>query len=108
MKIVFYSSNSNIFDKENFFITTLPSHFQKWKEFIKNHPEDEIYFVTEQPGMFILDLPPQNQIDYKQLENENIFIESSENIDSFVNKILSFEPDIAISMSFWVAPFIKI
>ena len=55
MKIVFYSSNSNIFDKENFFITTLPSHFQKWKEFIKNHPEDEFYFVTEQPGMFILD-----------------------------------------------------
>lgn len=105
MKIVFYSSNSNIFDKENFFITTLPSHFQKWKEFIKNHPEDEFYFVTEQPGMFILDLPPQNQIDYKLLENENIFIESSENIDSFVNKILSFEPDIAISMSFWVAPF---
>ena len=47
MKIVFYSSNSNIFDKENFFITTLPSHFLKWKEFIKNHPEDEIYFVTE-------------------------------------------------------------
>ena len=105
MKIVFYSSNSNIFDKENFFITTLPSHFQKWKEFIKNHPEDEFYFVTEQPGMFILDLPPQKQIDYKQLENENIFIESSENIDSFVNKILSFEPDIAISMSFWVNPF---
>jgi hypothetical protein len=66
MKIVFYSSNSNIFDKDNFFITTLPSHFQKWKEFIKNHPEDEFYFVTEQPGMFILDLPPQNQIDYKK------------------------------------------
>ena len=54
MKIVFYSSNSNIFDKENFFITTLPSHLKKWKEFIKNHPEDEFYYVTEQPGMFIL------------------------------------------------------
>ena len=139
MKIVFYSSNSNIFDKENFFITTLPSHFQKWKEFIKNHPEDEFYFVTEQPGMFILDsfylgfiTNPKNgrvkglnevsldrtyldvdDINKKNLSVENllkennIFVleENCGNLDIFAQKIMSFNPDFAISMSFWVNPF---
>ena len=139
MKIVFYSSNSNIFDKENFFITTLPSHFQKWKEFIKNHPEDEFYFVTEQPGMFILDsfylgfiTNPKNgrvkglnevsldrtyfdvdDINKKNLSVENllkennIFVleENCGNLDIFAQKIMSFNPDFVISMSFWVNPF---
>ena len=139
MKIVFYSSNSNIFDKENFFITTLPSHFQKWKEFIKNHPEDEFYFVTEQPGMFILDsfylgfiTNPKNgrvkglkvvsldrtyldvdDINKKNLSVENLFKENNifvleencGNLDIFAQKIMSFNPDFAISMSFWVNPF---
>ena len=139
MKIVFYSSNSNIFDKENFFITTLPSHFQKWKEFIKNHPEDEFYFVTEQPGMFILDsfylgfiTNPKNgrvkglnevsldrtyfdedEVCKKNLSVENllkennIFVleENCGNLDIFAQKIMSFNPDFAISMSFWVNPF---
>ena len=139
MKIVFYSSNSNIFDKENFFITTLPSHFQKWKEFIKNHPEDEFYFVTEQPGMFILDsfylgfiTNPKNgrvkglnevsldrtYLDVDEvcknnlsvenlLKENNIFVleENCGNLDIFAQKIMSFNPDFAISMSFWVNPF---
>ena len=139
MKIVFYSSNSNIFDKENFFITTLPSHFQKWKEFIKNHPEDEFYFVTEQPGMFILDsfylgfiTNPKNgrvkglkvvsldrtYFDEDEvcknnlsvenlLKENNIFVlqENSCDLDIFAQKIMSFNPDFAISMSFWVNPF---
>ena len=139
MKIVFYSSNSNIFDKENFFITTLPSHFQKWKEFIKNHPEDEFYFVTELPGMFILDsfylgfiTNPKNgrvkglnevsldrtYLDVDEvcknnlsvenlLKENNIFVleENCGNLDIFAQKIISFNPDFAISMSFWVNPF---
>ena len=139
MKIVFYSSNSNIFDKENFFITTLPSHLKKWKEFIKNHPEDEFYFVTEQPGMFILDsfylgfiTNPKNgrvkglnevsldrtyfdvdDINKKNLSVENllkennIFVleENCGNLDIFAQKIMSFNPDFVISMSFWVNPF---
>ena len=139
MKIVFYSSNSNIFDKENFFITTLPSHFQKWKEFIKNHPEDEFYFVTEQPGMFILDsfylgfiTNPKNgrvkglkvvsldrtYFDEDEvcknnlsvenlLKENNIYVlqENSCDLDIFAQKIISFNPDFAISMSFWVNPF---
>ena len=110
MKIVFYSSNSNVFDKENFIISALPSHFQKWKEFVNNHPNDEFFFVTEHPGMFILDsfyFDIDKTPDEKVLLENNIFIleENSNNLDYFAQKIMSFTPDFAISMSFWVNPF---
>ena len=41
MRIVFYSTNSNYFDEQNYLITNLPSNFSKIDSFIKMLDENE-------------------------------------------------------------------
>ena len=90
MKIVFYSSNSNYYDKENLIYTTIPSWTDLWNEFILNHPEDTFYTVSQLPAMF--------------MPESTIIVESQNTID-FSNKIIELNPDLVIALSFWVTPF---
>lgn len=99
MRIVFYSTNSNYFDEQNYLITNLPSNFSKIDSFIKMHPKDQIYFVTQKPGMFILDNF------FNKTESENIIILKEDDTDKIVDFIKNLNPDIAIALSFWVTPF---
>ena len=53
MRIVFYSTNSNVFDDKTFKITVMPSNAKAFQEFCAAHPEDEFFCVTQKPGMFL-------------------------------------------------------
>lgn len=93
MKILFFSTNSNFYDKENLIYTTVPSFEEQWEEFKRAHPADEFCFVTQLPGMFL----PVNQMAVKDTINDDT--------DEIAEIICGLKPDLAVAMSFWVAPY---
>ncbi|MCR4630546.1 MAG: ATP-grasp domain-containing protein [Treponema sp.] len=95
MRIVFYSTNSNLFDEETFKISVMPSNTSSFKDFCKAHPEDEFFCVTQKPGMF---LPEQAASNVHYLPQET-------DIDSFTDFITSLKPELAIAMTFWISPY---
>lgn len=97
MNVVFYSTNSNYFDENTYFINNFPSNFQKINSFIKNHPQDNISFLTQKPGMFILDAVTE-KVDFIQI------LETDET-NQIVKIIKELKPDIVFALSFWVTPY---
>lgn len=92
MRIVFYSTNSNLFAPDSMIFTTIPSFENQWENFCKAHPQDNFFIVTQKPGMFL----PQN--------NKTIFLET-QNTKEITKAILDCKPDLAIAFSFWTVPF---
>ena len=92
MKIVFYSTNSNTFNPQTFLYETLPSNQYFFDDFIKKHPDDEFFCVSQLPAMF---MP----------ENSTIILDNKLDALEFADYILTLNADIAIAMTFWVAPF---
>ena len=95
MRIVFYSTNSNIFNEETFKIKVMPSNTQAFTDFCALHPENDFFCVTQKPGMFLPEIS-DSQIHYLPLETDT---------DSFAEYILTLQPDIAIAMTFWIEPY---
>lgn len=103
MKILFYSTNSNIFQEETYFITNLPSNLSKFQNLCKKYPDDSFYAITQKPGMFLADLPYQTE---EKLQNQqNIFFFESDDTQEFADYIQTFNPDIVICASFWTKPY---
>lgn len=92
MKVVFYSTNSNVFDKETFKISVLPSNETQFNTFIKKHPEHEFICISQLPAMFMPEkstiILPQDS-DYKQM----------------AEKIIEQSPDVAIALTYYVNPY---
>ena len=94
MKIVFYSSNSNIFDYSTFHINTYPSVNDIFSQFSKMHNDYEFVVVTQRPCFFLPDT------------GDNILIlDENASINDLAQAIIDVKPDIVIAMSFWVDPF---
>ena len=91
MRIVFYSTNSNVFDEETFKITVMPGNTTAFEKFCAAHPEDSFVCVTQKPGMFM----PENAI----------FLPQNAETDDVVSAILELKPDLAIAMTFWIEPY---
>ena len=90
-RIVFYSTNSNVFDEETFKITVMPGNTTAFEKFCAAHPEDSFVCVTQKPGMFM----PENAI----------FLPQNAETDDVVSAILELKPDLAIAMTFWIEPY---
>ena len=97
MRIVFYSSNSNVFNDKTFIISVLPKNAQTFISFIKSHPEHEFYCVTQKPGMFM----PEEDARLKNV----IYLEQESTTQVFADKIINLQPDFAIAMTYWVEPY---
>lgn len=98
MKIVIYSSNSNFFDGNLFHYYNFPSNTSFWNDFLDKNPDCNLIFVTELPGLFLLDL------------KNNELCETSDKITYFIKTpdadfISELHPDLAIAASFWVTPY---
>ena len=91
MRIVFYSTNSNVFDEETFKITVMPSNEAAFKEFCAAHTDDEFFCVTQKPGMFL----PENSVCLPQ----------EADIEEVISAIRELKPDLAIAMTFWIEPY---
>ena len=96
MRIVFYSTNSNIFDEETFKISVMPLNESSFRHFCDSHPEDDFFCVSQKPGLF---LP----------ENENLhnvcFLPLDTGIDEILATVCELKPDLAVAMTFWIEPY---
>ena len=96
MRIVFYSTNSNVFDDETFKINVRPKNAAAFEKFCAAHPEHDFFCVTQKPGMFLPEVNNDNQICYLPKDTDT---------ETFSEKIISLKPDIAIAMTFWIEPY---
>ena len=106
MKILFYSSNSNYFDFNTFKIFSYPTSKMDFEKLQNDFPQHEFFVVAELPAIFLIDL--ENNGTVEKASNGKYFIFNSEekiSVQDFSNKIIEFNPDVAIPISFWVNPF---
>ncbi len=96
MRIVFYNTNSNFFDDENFKINVKPDNGEAFKNFCKAYSENSFFCVTQKPGMFLPEIMFDNQIFY---------LPSDTDTENFIEKIISLKPDLAVAMTFWIEPY---
>ncbi len=95
MRIVFYSSNSNIFDEKNFIISVFPKNTTTFKNFRLVHPEHEFFCVTQEPAMF---MPEES--------SPNVFyLPQDASTQDFADSIQKLKPELAIAMTFWIEPY---
>ncbi|MEE0879735.1 MAG: ATP-grasp domain-containing protein [Treponemataceae bacterium] len=69
-------------------------------------PQHEFFVVAELPAMFLIDL--ENNGTVEKSKNVKYFIYNSEEkicVEDFSKKIIEYNPDVAIPISFWVNPF---
>ena len=91
MRIVFYSTNSNVFDEETFKINVMPQNAVAFKALKAAHPEHEFFCITQKPAMF---MPEDVDV-----------IKAKTDTDTFAQKIVELKPDFAIAMTFWISPY---
>ena len=106
MKILFYSSNSNYFDYNTFKIFSYPTCKMDFEKLQNDFPQHEFFVVSELPAMFLIDI--ENNGTVEKSSNVKYFIFNSEekiSVKDFSKKIIEFNPDVAIPISFWVNPF---
>ncbi len=103
MNILFYSTNSNIYDGQSLCVSTNPSCALQLTELAKKNPEHDFIVATQLPGMFLLDVK-ENEIESKadSIRYEIIKDDDEEKIADFLS---SLHPDIAVAATFYVAPF---
>ena len=92
MRIVFYSTNSNIFDEVNFKINVLPQNQTAFENLKKTYPQNEFFCLTQKPGIF---MP----------EEASCILPKDTGTDDFVNEIIALKADLAIAMTFWIEPY---
>ena len=99
MRIVFYSTNSNAFDEENFKISVIPSNETAFKAFCASHSDCDFFCLTQKPGMFLPESSAESEL-------SNVFYLPQEtDTQAFADFILSLKPDLAIALTFWTKPF---
>lgn len=106
MKILFYSSNSNYFDYNTFKIFSYPNCKMDFEKLQNDFSLHEFFVVAELPAMFLIDI--ENNGTVEKSSNVKYFIFNSEekiSVKDFSKKIIEFNPDVAIPISFWVNPF---
>lgn len=104
MRIIFYSTNSNIFDEENFKIKVMPKNAATFSNFCKAHPEHEFFCVTQKPGMFLPEKTDGSHDAVFTLPNVNYLPLETDN-DTFAGTVAALKPDMAIAMTFWIEPY---
>ena len=92
MRIVFYSTNSNIFDEVNFKINVLPQNQTAFENLKKAYPQNEFFCLTQKPGIF---MP----------EEASCILPKDAGPEDFVNEIIALKADLAVAMTFWIEPY---
>lgn len=92
MRIVFYSTNSNIFDEVNFKINVLPKNQTAFENLKKAYPQNEFFCLTQKPGIFMPEESP-------------VILPKGAGPEDFVNEIITLKADLAVAMTFWIEPY---
>lgn len=103
MRILFYSTNSNIYKGENFNIKNFPTMQEQFESLAKKYSKHTFIASSSLPGMFLFDLN-ENEILNKSnlIQYEKINFQDEKEIARFLS---SFNPDVAIASTFFTEPF---
>ena len=104
MKILFFSSNTNQLDSKNFCFSFFPSCNDMICSLAEKYQNIDFCIVTQKPGVFLLDLENGELVSKAEKVQYHILPENTSHND-FADFILKQNPDLAISMSYWLAPF---
>lgn len=99
MRIVFYSTNSNIFDEKTFLINVKPDNTSQFQEFCNKYTEHDFFCVSQKPAMFM----PENT--ETESSDKIIILNENTDTDEFVKAICLLKPDLAIAMTYWIEPY---
>lgn len=104
MRIVFYSTNSNVFDENTFKISVMPRNAVSFEDFCRAHPEHEFFCLTQKPGMFMPEQFEDSQ--GASSSHSNIrYLPLDTDSQTFTDTLLELKPDLAIAMTFWIEPY---
>ena len=103
MRILFYSTNSSLYDGEKILTKTLPSWAEQWDSLAKKQPEHEFVIASQLPGMFMLDLMG-NEIAQKS-EKIQYHLIQNDSEKKIAEELADLKPDLAIALSFYVTPY---
>ncbi len=102
MRILFYSTSSNIYDGEAITTTTLPSWTEQWDFLAGKHKEHEILIATQLPAMFLCDVEGNSIVESEKVRR--ILIKSDKEKE-IAEELAELKPDLAIAASFYVTPY---
>ncbi|WP_294429551.1 ATP-grasp domain-containing protein [uncultured Treponema sp.] len=103
MRILFYSTSSNVYDGNAIKTTTLPSWKEQWESLAQMHAEHEFIIATQLPGMFLVDVEG-NEIASKSSKIEYHIINSDKEKE-IAEELAALKPELAIALSFYVMPY---
>ncbi len=103
MHILFYSTSSNTYDGERTVDTTLPSRASVLESFALSHSDHTFTIATQLPGMFLLDVE-KNEIKEKAPHIQYCLLQNDEE-EKLAEEIAALKPELAVAVSFYVAPF---
>jgi len=117
MRIVFYSTNSNVFDDNTFKISVMPRNEESFGDFCAAHPEHEFFCLTQKPGIFLPEKLDNSQGASEEksktsgshgvasLHSNIRYLPLETDSQTFTDALLELKPDIAIAMTFWIEPY---
>lgn len=103
MNVLFFSTNSNNFDGNSWAFTNFPLCSAQFEKFCSLHPDMKVTVATQIPGLFLIDTEG-NEISSK-CPAVNYQVITADDTEETADFLFSFHPDIAVSMSFWLAPY---
>ena len=103
MRILFYSTNANIFEGKDWNYSTYPSCAEQLETLCHNHPENEYIVMTQLPGLFLVDTE-ENRISERAASVRYALFESDD-AETIAGEIAAQKPQLAVAFSFWLAPF---
>lgn len=92
MKIVFYSSNVNNYQKDSLDLFCFPNDDEQFTEFTKKYPNDSFFCISQEPAFF---MP----------KNHTMILDQKIDYKDFAKKIIEFKPDYAIALTYWTSSF---
>jgi len=113
MNILFYASSTNEYDSQNIERLRFPLITQDWMQLASLHPEHNFFIVTQLPSPFLTDTNDpdshsyDNYIGIEQTLSPNLYKKILPQMPpkEFVNQIMTFNPQICVSATFWITPF---
>lgn len=102
MRILFYSTSSNIYDGDAITTTTLPSWTEQWDFLAGKNCEHEILIATQLPAMFLCDVEGNSIVESEKLRRLLI---KSDKEKEIAEELAELKPDLAIAASFYVVPY---
>lgn len=104
MHIVIYTTNSNKIESNSMSVTCLPCCKDQLKVLTDSYSDCTFTFVIQKPGLFLLDNENDAESDIKNIKY--VFVEADkDSVSEIANQIIELKPDIALCMTYWIAPF---